>query len=184
MGGRSLENNEKTMNSGQGVIGNLTVALNIVVAISMFGLMAVTFADVLGRYLFSSPVPGSVDIIQMIMGVLIFSALPLVSLRQEHITVDLLQGIFTRRGEWIRDIIVAVISAGVLGFISVRMFDSASAMWADNQLGFFLDVPIAPVVYFMSALSALALVLMLLLARKMMRSGPDTNASQSAGDDK
>lgn len=160
-----------------GAMRALTITLNIVVAVAMFGLMAVTFADVVGRYFFSSPLNGSVDIIQMMMGILIFSALPLVSVRQEHITVDLLDRMFSVRARRLRQIVVTGITAAVLAFIGLRMFDSAQYMRANRQLGFILDVPLAPVVYAMSALSFLAFVLMVRLfvanLRRPSRPGVD-----------
>lgn len=55
----------------------------------LFALMALTCIDVAGRYLFNSPVWGAFELTEMMLAALIFAALPLVSLRNEHVTVDL-----------------------------------------------------------------------------------------------
>ena len=39
-------------------------------------IMVLTFADVLGRYVFSSPLRGSVELIEYAMALVIFTALP------------------------------------------------------------------------------------------------------------
>jgi TRAP-type C4-dicarboxylate transport system permease small subunit len=50
----------------------------------------VTFVDVLGRELFSAPIPGGYEIIQCLMVVGVFCSMPIVALRQGHVRVDLL----------------------------------------------------------------------------------------------
>ena len=61
--------------------------------IILAALMAVTVIDVVGRYLFNAPLPGSFEITKVMMAALIFAALPAVSRFEQHITIDLLDGI-------------------------------------------------------------------------------------------
>lgn len=61
-----------------------------VTAILLFGLMALTCVDVIGRYFFNSPVFGGLELTEILLAGLIFSALPLVSIRSEHVVIDLL----------------------------------------------------------------------------------------------
>ena len=62
-------------------------ALGLIAATELFCLMLLTCVDVIGRYFFSSPVAGGFEITEMLLAGLIFSALPLVTLRGEHVTV-------------------------------------------------------------------------------------------------
>lgn len=57
-------------------------------------IVVLTFADVLGRYVFSSPVRGSLEMIEFAMALVIFTALPLVTRQREHVTVSLIDGMF------------------------------------------------------------------------------------------
>src|SRR3546814_8744945 len=52
--------------------------------------MVCTFVDVVGRYVFNSPLPGALELTEIMMASLIFTILPVVSARSDHITVDLL----------------------------------------------------------------------------------------------
>jgi hypothetical protein len=50
--------------------------------------MALTFFDVAGRKLLDNSIPGSLELTELLMVVVIFGALPLVSLRGEHVEFD------------------------------------------------------------------------------------------------
>jgi TRAP-type C4-dicarboxylate transport system permease small subunit len=50
--------------------------------------MALTFFDVGGRKLLSNSITGSLELTELLMVVVIFAALPLVSLRGEHVVFD------------------------------------------------------------------------------------------------
>ncbi|ASJ70302.1 TRAP transporter small permease [Granulosicoccus antarcticus] len=50
----------------------------------------VTFVDVVGREVFSMPIPGGYEIIQILMTIGVFFSLPIVALRRGHVRVDLL----------------------------------------------------------------------------------------------
>lgn len=64
-------------------------SLEFLTAILLFAMMLLTFIDVIGRYIFNSPVYGAAEIIQMLLAGVIFSALPLVTRRDSHISVEL-----------------------------------------------------------------------------------------------
>jgi TRAP-type C4-dicarboxylate transport system permease small subunit len=63
-------------------------------AVSLFALMAFTFADVVLRYLFARPVRGGLEVVELLMVAMIFSGLPLVSRRDEHVTIDTVESHF------------------------------------------------------------------------------------------
>ena len=56
--------------------------------LALFAIMALTLADVLGRKLFGHSLPGALELTEIGMVVLIFAALPLVSLKREHVVFD------------------------------------------------------------------------------------------------
>ena len=53
--------------------------LTIIAAFFMFAVTALTTIDVTGRYIFNSPVDGGVELIEFMLGLLIFSALTIAS---------------------------------------------------------------------------------------------------------
>jgi TRAP-type C4-dicarboxylate transport system permease small subunit len=56
--------------------------------LALFAIMGLTLADVLGRKLFGHSLPGALELTEIGMVVLIFAALPLVSLLGEHVVFD------------------------------------------------------------------------------------------------
>ena len=64
-------------------------------------------------------------------------------------------------------------SAAVLGFMTWRLWVNAGKLLANRDTTAVLQVPLAPICYFMTAMSALAVVALLLLAvRVLRRDGP------------
>jgi TRAP-type C4-dicarboxylate transport system permease small subunit len=65
-------------------------ALELISALLVTGLVLVTVVDVVGRYLFNAPLAGAFEITQLLLGALVFAALPLTTAKGAHIEVDLL----------------------------------------------------------------------------------------------
>ena len=67
----------------------LVPALGHVAAALILCLMLLTCVDVVGRYFLNKPVTGGFELTEVLLAALIFAGLPLVTLRGDHITVDL-----------------------------------------------------------------------------------------------
>ena len=65
-------------------------ALGALAALVLFAMMMLTCVDVIGRYFFSRPIFGGFELTEMMLAAMIFLGLPLVTLRNEHVTVDVL----------------------------------------------------------------------------------------------
>ena len=91
------------------VIGPL---LGYVAGILLFCLMTLTCVDVIGRYFFNTPVTGGFELTEMMLAALIFFGLPLVTIRNEHVTVDLLDPVTP---DWLLRIQHVVVVPGLRG---------------------------------------------------------------------
>ena len=60
-----------------------------VAGIALFAMMLLTFADVIGRKFLDNSLPGAVELTEMFMVLMIYFALPLASIANEHIVFDL-----------------------------------------------------------------------------------------------
>src|SRR6266849_6455550 len=67
----------------------LVPLLGYVAAVVMLFLMLLTCVDVVGRYFLNKPLTGGFELTEVLLASLIFAGLPLVTLRGDHITVDL-----------------------------------------------------------------------------------------------
>jgi len=151
----------------------LYTPLEWIVAVVLFLLMLVVAADVTGRYLLSRPLPGGYEMVQVLMGTLVFSSLPLISRSNEHLTIGLFDHLFTGRINRVRQFLVHGLSGAVLGFMTWRLWVNAGKLAANHDSTLVLNVPLAPICYFMTAMSALsALALFILAARALKRDGP------------
>jgi len=125
-------------------------------------MMALTIVDVIGRYIFNSPLAGAGELTELILVSVIFMGLPAVTLEKEHTTVDL----FTARmPDWTepwRALAIGVFSAVVLGTIGWQLWVHAGRIGAYGDVSTTLRIPIAPVAYFCSVstfISAIAAVM-------------------------
>ena len=66
----------------------LDTLCSLLSALALFAIMVLTFFDVSGRKLLSHSIPGSLELTELLMVVVIFGALPLVSRRGEHVVFD------------------------------------------------------------------------------------------------
>lgn len=65
-------------------------------AVSLFFMMCLTAADVLGRYIFNSPITGTFELTEFLVLILIFSFLAHAQANKAHVTVDLILSRFPK----------------------------------------------------------------------------------------
>lgn len=66
-------------------------------AFSLFVMMCLTVADVLGRYVFNAPITGTFELTEFMVLILIFSFLAHAQAKKVHVTVDLFLSRFSKR---------------------------------------------------------------------------------------
>jgi TRAP-type C4-dicarboxylate transport system permease small subunit len=65
-------------------------------AVSLFIMMCLTVADVLGRYVFNKPITGTFELTELMVLILIFSFLANAQANKAHVTVDLILSRFPK----------------------------------------------------------------------------------------
>jgi TRAP-type C4-dicarboxylate transport system permease small subunit len=144
-------------------------ALGLAAAVVLFAMMVLTCADVIGRYFFNHPVYGAFEITETLLAVLIFAGLPLVTLRGDHVTVDVLDPVTP---DWLFRLQHAVACA--VGFVSIgylawRLWVRAVSLHAAGETTAQLKFKLAYLTYSMSILMALTALALLLLAFRRPR---------------
>ncbi len=91
----------------------------------LFALMAMTFLDVLSRSVLNNPIESATELTRLFMAIMVFAALPIVAWKGEHIVVDLMEPLFSRRIARIRDIMIDLICGAVILWPAKRVFDLA-----------------------------------------------------------
>ena len=160
----------------------LTHALEWIGACVLIAMMLLTFVDVVGRYLFSAPVPGGFEITELLLASIIYCGLPLITLRDGHITVDLMEGFFPVWFKALRDRVVFAGMALVLGFISARLFNKAGDFVEYNDQTAVLNIPLAPLCYGMAVLGGISALIacVLVVTGRQVASAPELNGQADA----
>jgi TRAP-type C4-dicarboxylate transport system permease small subunit len=162
------------MANGQPLFGAferiVTAALGYAAAAVLFAMMLLTCTDVVCRYFLNQPVAGGFEITEMLLAALIFSGLPLVTLRNEHVTVDVFDSITPDWVYRIQHVVACLIGLLSTGYLAWRLWLRALNMDAAGETTAQLKFKLAYLTYGMSILMALtALALLVLVFRRPRR---------------
>lgn len=139
----------------------LAFLLNGLAASTLFGLMLITCIDVFGRYVFNHPLTGSTELTEMAVGIVVFAAFPVVTWRNEHIVVDMLDRFTPPVVHMLRTIILNMIAAGALYFLGGRIITLGKRSISYGEVSEYLAIPLGWTINFIGAmcwLSAIALL--------------------------
>lgn len=129
-------------------------ACGLLAGAALFAIMALTFFDVLGRKLLANSIPGSLELTELLMVVVIFAALPLVSARGEHVEFDSLDPYLpaaVRRGQ---AVVVHLVAGVLLLGLAWILWAAAGDFAASGETTAQLKIPKAPFIYGMAVLCA------------------------------
>ena len=135
----------------------------LLAGVALFAIMALTLADVLGRKLLSQSVPGSLELTEILMVVVIFAAMPLVSLHGEHVVFDSFDAHLPRGLRRVQQAVVDMLVFAALLGLAWLMWDKAVAMASYGDTTAQLKLPLGPFVKLMSLLCAVTALIHLLL---------------------
>lgn len=128
----------------------------------LFAMIALTFADVLGRKLFEKPVFGAHDITEHLMALIIFSGLPLLTAQRGHLCVDLFDRFLNKPGMLWWHHIIAIAVACTLFLISYQYGLAAIEAVEIREISLELSIPRGYIYWFISVSAALSGLLALL----------------------
>src|SRR5437763_14846905 len=125
-------------------------ALGFSAAVLLFGLMALTTADVIGRYIFNWPLRGAFEITELLLLTLIFAGLPLASRADEHVTLDFIDMVLSDGGRlFLRRLVDLICGLLFLG-LAYRGWIKADRIAGCGDTRDVLRVPVGPFDYFMA----------------------------------
>ena len=110
----------------------LEIALTLLSATTLFVLMFYVTAEVLMRYLFNRPLPGHLELTQLLIAPAVFLALSWVQARRGHVGMDLLHEKLSPRGRAAADCITLALA---LATFAVITWFSARSTWTAWDVG-------------------------------------------------
>ena len=145
----------------------LTSVVSIVAAASLFAMMLLTFADVVGRKVVGNSIVGAVELTELCMLVMIFVALPLASLAGEHIVFDLLDRYLPARVLHLQMALAHAVTAAVFGGAAWLVWVRADRSYSMGDVTARLEIALGPFHRLVAAMLLItALVHLALIARE------------------
>jgi TRAP-type C4-dicarboxylate transport system permease small subunit len=130
-------------------------ALGLAAALLLFCLMALTTADVIGRYILNAPVRGAFEITELLLLALIFAGLPLASRADEHVTLDFIDMILGEQGRLFLRRLVDFLCGIIVLALAWRVWVKAGKIAGYGDTTEVLRIPVGPFVYFMAVMVAI-----------------------------
>ncbi len=142
--------------------------LSYIAAAGIFMLMALVFVSVFFRYVLNYPIIATEDMMAMLLGFTIFTAVPGVTLSRGHICVELLTAPFRRfpAANRFRLILIDIGVVAMTLYMAKRLFDQAERFKSRETGTPLMDWPLYPFAYAFAALLVLGAVLFALRAIK------------------
>jgi TRAP-type C4-dicarboxylate transport system permease small subunit len=134
-------------------------------------IMLITCVDVAGRYIFNEPVPGALEVTEFMMGALIFASLPMVTLRNQQVTIDLFEHLIPKSVKYALHVLIQLAGSLCLAVIAWRLWVKAGQMIGQGDTTAVLQLKVWPLVYFMSVLAAVTALILLAMIRQHSTTG-------------
>ncbi len=164
----------RTASVGSGPsVGWLTVPLDIFAGLILSAMVVLNCADVIGRELWNSPVFGATELTRLMIPFVVFAAMPIVTYREEHISVDLIDLFYPAGGINVRQIALNLITMLLMAGVTVQLYFAAVDAREFTEMTEDLSIGLWNVYYFTSAMAAISTFLLFLnLIRYLRGHGP------------
>ena len=130
-------------------LGRFSSILAYLGAFSLFVMMLLTAADVMGRYVFNSPITGTFELTKFLVLILIFSFLANTQAHKMHVTVDLILSRFPKSFRIYVELFNHAMSLALMVLITwigtERAFELKEVAEASPNLG----IPFYPFAFFL-----------------------------------
>jgi TRAP-type transport system small permease protein len=132
--------------------------------LALLAIMLLTFLDVSGRKLLSQSITGSLELTELLMVVVIFGALPLVSLKGEHVVFDSLDALLPAWFQRVQRALVNIVCAGLMIGLAYLMWKTGAEFAVTGETTAQLKITKAPFIQGMGVLCGLTALVHLVKA--------------------
>jgi len=126
------------------LINRAAVALGTVSAACLVLLMLLTFGDVIGRYFFDAPITFTVEVTELLMGLVILLGLGLTTLNEGHIAVDIITRAFPPALRRLQTFFARICVIGFLAVITWQLFEQTILVFNDGLFTQIMGIPVYP----------------------------------------
>lgn len=141
-------------------IDTLCMGLAVFSGLVLAAIIGLTFFDVIFRYIFSAPIFGARDLLEMGMVLVLSLAFPFTWRAGGHIVVDLVPDYGIAALTVLRDLIVRVFGIGLFGLLAWQCWIRADDAVLFNEATNMIEIPFSPFFIVLAAASALQVVVL------------------------
>lgn len=141
--------------------------LNAVAGAGLVVMLALVIADVIGIKIFSSPIPGAIELVALLGVVVTAFAIAYTYYLRGHIKVEFFVMRLPVRAAAIINAIVLILSIGLMGFLAWRSFAFAQVLLRSGEVSMTQGIPFYPFVY---AIAICCLPVLLMLLAELIKS--------------
>lgn len=127
--------------------------LELASSVVLFLLMLITCVDVVGRYLFASPLPGATELTEIGLAVMVFAAIPVITWCGGHIVVDLLDRVLGQSVVKGLNVLAALVISASLYFVGDRIYDMGARSLSRGTITEYLAIPTGYLVQYIAVMS-------------------------------
>lgn len=144
---------------------------------ALFAMMVMTFTDVVMRSVLNTPIEAATELTRILMATLVFSALPVVSARGEHIAVDLMDPLFGKTAARWRDAVIALCCGAMLWWPAGRVVILAERARSYGDVTEYLGIPQFYIAWFIAILTYVTALVLILRGTALILTPSLVNAS-------
>ena len=119
-------------------------ALNLIAAIVILGVMFVGVFQVFGRKLLNFPIPGYVDIIELVMTVFAFLSIAYTQRLGGHVRMEIILKRFRGRALWIVESLGTLIVIGIVAILAWYGYEHFLRAWTIGDSTIDIEIPLWP----------------------------------------
>lgn len=120
--------------------------LGIIAAAAIFGMMALTCADVILR-IFRMPIPGTYEIVSFLGAVAVSFAIARTSVEQGHVAVSLVVQLMPKLGQAIVESLISLLGVVLFALIAWQSTLYAQDCQQSGEVSLTLQLPFYPIIY-------------------------------------
>lgn len=151
----------------------------VITVVILAALSVLIFIDVVGRYIFSCPLPGSIELIEGFMGVIMFGSLTQATYSREHIRLEFISAKVSRGWCIVIDKLSQLAVLLVMSGIGWGLLERTQSLYETGDLTPVLRLPLYP----MAGVAFLIALTTFIVAAKLLFSRTSSDQAAKAEDD-
>lgn len=113
-------NAQRSDNTVIGLIKTTIQSLSVVPSFLLGAMVLIVVANVVGRFLFKLPVFGTIELVELMMIIICFLAIPYTAMNRGQVRIDFLVNRMPKKAQRILGSIAAILSVGIFAIITYQ----------------------------------------------------------------